>query len=74
MNKMVNSTIVIPKKAGNTYVREAFRSKGNDNLPIECLAYFIGYEDNNTRTVTEVLFPNQTGSAGKVDDNGKTKE
>ena len=68
---MEEISIVIPKKAGNAYVGEAFKSKGSDNLPIECLAYFIGYEEKQTRTVTEVLFPNQTGSEAKVDDNGK---
>ena len=65
--------IVIPKAAGKTYVQQAFQCKDSEGLHNECLAYFIGYEELKIRTVTEVLFPRQHGTAAKVDDLGKNK-
>ena len=70
---MDGCAISIPKSAGAVYVKRAKECQDENGLHNECLAYFIGFEEDNQRTVTEVLFPRQHGNAAKVDDLGKIK-
>ena len=42
-----------------------------DDQHIETLAYLLGHEDNGTIKATELVFPNQQGSATHVEDKGK---
>ena len=63
----------IPQSALDKFIEVAkFNKSDNDHLHIETLAYFVGYEDSNGDIITtEVVFPNQTGTASSVIDEGK---
>ena len=64
----------IPKKALQIFTDVAKENKSNINHKhIETLAYLLGYEDkcNDTIIATEIVFPNQVGTAILVTDEGK---
>ena len=63
----------IPQSALDTFIEVARSNKSEiDHLHIETLAYFVGYEDPNGDVITtEVVFPNQVGTASSVIDEGK---
>ena len=46
----------------------------DDKKHIETLAFLAGFREENVFTVTDIVFPKQTGGPMKVDDEGKLYE
>ena len=42
--------------------------KCSDGTPKECMAYLVGYKEEGTSVATELIFPEQIGDSGKVED------
>ena len=61
--------LLIPNSVEAAFL-EIARGNFDGSGHVETLAYFIGVEDNGCDVVTEVIVPNQVGSASRVDDSG----
>jgi hypothetical protein len=64
-------TVLIPKGALEKFVEIAQENLDSSGEVIETLAFLVGFIADDTITATELLFPNQTGDAARVIDNGK---
>jgi hypothetical protein len=63
--------VLIPKEALEKFVEIAQDNLDSSGQVVETLAFLVGFIAEDTITATELLFPNQTGNAARVTDNGK---
>ena len=55
-----------------TFLYHAVNNYSEDNAShIETLAFLVGKQDGNKITATDIMFPQQKGTSGHVDDSGK---
>ena len=62
----------LPQKAITAFLSHAVNNFSDSDLKhIETLAYLFGNKSEDEVTVTDIIFPEQKGSSGHVDDLGK---
>ena len=63
--------IIIPKAVIATFCKEAALNKNGRGQLNETMCYLTGHSRNSVLTVTDLVFPRQTGDGGKVSDDGE---
>jgi hypothetical protein len=67
------SRIIIPSELVSEFSKIAKNNVDRNNRVVETIAFLIGFTSEEGHQVgTEILFPNQNGTASRVDDNGKS--
>ena len=62
--------IKIPKAVQESFLQVARYNKDKDGRMIETLAFLMGYETEEDLIATSIVFPSQSGDAGRVTDEG----
>ena len=62
----------LPQKVITKFLYHAVNNFSEDGSGhVETLAFLVGKLDGNEITATEIMFPQQQGTSGHVDDSGK---
>ena len=65
------SKISIPSLAIQRFIKEARDNLINNDI-VETMCYFLANQSEDGHLVDTVIFPNQTGTQSRVNDEGKT--
>ena len=63
--------ISFPSLAIEEFIKEARGNLVNNDI-VETMCYFLGKKSENDYLVDTVIFPHQTGTQSRVNDEGKT--
>ena len=67
--------IIIPQKVITSFLYHAVNNFSEDGSGhVETLAFLVGKLDGNEITATEIMFPQQQGTSGHVDDSGMDRK
>jgi hypothetical protein len=66
------SRIIIPSELVSEFSKIAKNNVDGNNRVVETIAFLIGFTSEEGQVGTEILFPNQNGTASRVEDNGKS--
>ena len=62
---------IYPQNVIDEFIKKAKDHKDDKGVPKELLAFVAGYKDGDVLIGTELIFPKQSGTSFKVDDEGK---
>ena len=62
---------IYPENVIDEFTKKARNYKDDRGVPKELLAFVVGYKDGDVLIGTELIFPKQSGTSFKVDDQGK---
>ena len=63
---------IYPGNVLDEFTKKAKNHRDDKGLPKELIAFVAGYKDGDVLIGTELIFPNQSGTTIRVDDEGKT--
>ena len=70
---MLNENFIYPNNLIEEFFKRAVKEKDDKGFPKELMAFVAGYKENDILIATELIFPEQSGDASNVDDEGKLK-
>ena len=62
---------IYPENVIDEFTKKARNHKDDKGVPKELIAFVAGYKDGDVLIGTELIFPKQSGTSFKVDDEGK---
>ena len=62
---------IYPENVIDEFTKKAKNHKDDKGVPKELIAFVAGYKDGDVLIGTELIFPKQSGTSFKVDDEGK---
>ena len=66
-----NVCFIYPENVIDEFTKKAKNHKDDKGVPKELIAFVAGYKDGDVLIGTELIFPKQSGTSFKVDDEGK---
>ena len=70
---MLNENFIYPNNLIEEFFKRAVKERDDKGFPKELMAFVAGYTENDVSIATELIFPEQSGDASNVDDEGRFK-
>ena len=67
---MLNENFIYPTNLIEEFFKRAVKERDDKGFPKELMAFVAGYKENNVLIATELIFPEQSGDASNVEDEG----